>query len=221
MASQDERFLTLNFERCIDTCHEPLGSSFLIATGTIGLASRVESWEFLHFQGWIELQWIQKVIFNGIGRTHEFHVFQAGNGTQEGILHIDWHGGRHPLHIHFIGIESFWFDEELVPFFIRKTNHLVFNGRAIPSAYTVNFSCVFGGTHQIISDNLMGGFVGISQPAISLISIFSFIHERKGMVFWISCFQFHVVEVQTSNIHTTRSTCFKAENIQTMFFQIL
>ena len=104
--------------------------------------------------------------------------------------------------------------------FIRKTDDLVFDGRAVTGSDAMNFPRILGGTHNIFPDDFMGLFVGIRKPAVPLISVFPFTHKGKGMILRIAFFQFHFVHMKAPPVYTGWRPRFETENFQPVFFQI-
>ena len=74
------------------------------------------------------------VVFDGVSRPDDLHILQADDGFIKSLLDIRRQTGGHPLYIYFIRVQSFRFQERLVPFLIGEPDHLVLDGRAIPGA---------------------------------------------------------------------------------------
>ena len=148
------------------------------------------------------------------------HIFKARNGTQKSILHINGHGRRHSLHVHFCRVCSFRLNKKLMTIFIGKANDLIFNGWTISRADTVNFSCIFRCAHDIITDNFMGTFIGVCEPTISDIFILSVVHKGKSVMIRIAFFQNHFIEMKCSAIDSTGCACFESEYIYAVLFEI-
>jgi hypothetical protein len=52
----------------VNPSDQPLGSSFFVAGGPIDLPSEEEAFDFLGFEGGVELSRWGKIVFHGIGR---------------------------------------------------------------------------------------------------------------------------------------------------------
>ena len=220
VAGEDEWLFALDLERRIDACHEALGGGFLVAAGAVGLTGGVEAGDLFHFQRRIELQGIQKVVLDGVGRAHELHVLEARDGAEKRILHVDRHGCRHALHVHFIRIQALGFYEKLVSFLISEANHLILDGRAVPRADAVNLAGVLRRPHEIFADDAVGFLIGVGEPAVSLISIFPLVHEGEGVVHGVAALQLHVVQVEAADVHAARGAGLETENLEPVLLQI-
>ena len=161
-------FFPLNVMHCIDAADETLCRRFFIAAGTVELARGKQTGKILEFQRQFQLGGIDTIIFDGIGKSCDLAVFQTGDSAVHGDLHIFRQRRAHPLNIHFFRIFPFGFHEDLMSFLICKTNDLVLDGRAISGPSPFNDTTEHGRTMEIVSDDLVGFFIGISQPAKSL-----------------------------------------------------
>ena len=66
----------------------------------------------------------------------------------------------------------------------------------------------------------MGLFIGISKPAVPLISVFPFTHKGKGMILRVTLFQFHPLQMKTPSVHTGGRPRLETKDFQAVLFQI-
>ena len=221
VAAQDERLLTPDFQRRIDTRHEPLRRSLLIAARSVRLTCRIQPGQLLDLQRGIQLERVQQIVLNRIGRTHDLHILQAGNGPQESILHIHRHGRGHSLDIHFIRIQPLRLDEQLMPVLVGEAHNLILDGRAVARPLAVNLSGILRRLHDIVPENLMGRLIRIGQPAEPLIPVHPVIHKGKCVVFRIALLQRHFLEMERTHIHAARRPGLEPERFQAVLPEIV
>ena len=98
-AAEDQRFLALNLQRGIDTCHKALYRCFLIAAGAVELTCAVQTADDLGFHGGIQLGGVHTVVFDGISGTGHFRAGQTGNGMHHFDLHLFGQRGGEALDV--------------------------------------------------------------------------------------------------------------------------
>ena len=211
---QDERILPLYLQGRVDAGHEALGSRFFVAAGAVGLACREEAGNLLRFQPWCELCRVQAVVFDGVTRTHDFDIFQARNGPQEGVLYVSGHAGAHALDVHFFRRFTFRFDEQLMPLLIGKADDLRFDGRAVTRADAGDDAVTHRRPIEVVADDLMRFFIGESQPAAFFVAVLAFRQERKGMPVFIAFLFGHFVRPQGAAVDAGRRPVLKSHELE-------
>ena len=218
---QHHRFLAFDIMHRIDAADETLRRRFFVTAGTVELTRGEQTGEILEFQRQFQLSRIDTVIFDGIGKTGDFAVFQTRNGSVHGDLYIFRQGRTHPLNIHFFCIFPFGFYEDLMSFLIGKTHDLIFDGRAITRAGTFDDTAEHGRTVQVVTDDLVCFFVSIGQVAqcLRFFDIFGFIFEGERYDILVTILGLHFVQIQRVSVHSGRGTCFETEQVYAHFFQ--
>ena len=125
------------------------------------------------------MQRIQAVIVDGIPGTHHFNMLHARYGLHELYLYIRRQSRGHPLHIHFVGVQPFRFNEQLMAFLILETDDFRFNGRTVTGTYPLYQPVEHAGTYQIVFDDLMGHGRSIGEPAGNLLPVRNITNEGK------------------------------------------
>jgi hypothetical protein len=74
------------------------------------------------------------IIFDGIARTLDDHIFKARHGLQELQLHVGGERRRETVRVDGRVIEPFGFQENEMAILIGKPHDLVFDRRAIARA---------------------------------------------------------------------------------------
>ena len=167
------------------------------------------------------MQWINAVVFDSIARTHYFHVFQPRYRAQKFHLHINRHARRHALNIHFLRIQSFRFDKQLMALFIRKAHNFRFDRRAVSRSDTLDNTVCHRRTFDIIADNFMRLFIRVRKPARYLFTRFHIAHERKIMHRIIAGLNNHLSKIKTAAVDTRRCSRFKAHDFNAGLFQTI
>ena len=138
-----------------------------------------------------------------------------------GMLDIFRQGTGHSSHIHLTGITAFRFNKYLMPVFICKPHYLVLNRRTIPGSGPFDLTRIQRRTVQIGPDNLMGFFIGISQPAGFLLNLhrIRICRKRKRNHPLISQLFFHLAVINRSSVDPGRRPGLKAVHLNSKFFQ--
>ena len=76
------------FLRRIDPRNQPLGPRFFITGRAIDLPGEKQPGDLLGLKRWMQLPWIDIIIFNGIAGTANDSIFKPRNGRQKSPLHL-------------------------------------------------------------------------------------------------------------------------------------
>ena len=169
---QNHRLLSLTFSRRIDAGDQPLSRRLLITGTSVKLSPAEKSADLLKLQGQLELVGIDTIILDGIGIADDLHMLQPLHSPVHGILYILRQGTAHTTHIHFIGILSFRLNKKLVTVLIRKSYHLILDGRTVPWTGSLDHTGIQGRTVQVLPDDPVGLLVGVGQPTGDLLSFY-------------------------------------------------
>ena len=174
----------------------------------------------LKFQCWVKLSWIHAVVFNSICIFNNFAVFKSRNSSVHRKLYIFWQRRAHSPNIHFIGVKTFWFDKNLVPLFIRKFNHFVFDRRTVTRTSSFDNTGINWGTVKICTNNFMCFFICVGEPTGYLINL-NFIRvcrKRKRHNPLVAKLLFHLGKINRAFVHSSGSTCLKSTHFHTKRF---
>ena len=72
-----------------------------------------------------------EVVFDGVSGPQDFGVCASGDGADHIELDGEGERGRETVNVDFLGGDAFRFKEDLVTFFIRELDDLIFDRRAI------------------------------------------------------------------------------------------
>src|SRR6266568_8997722 len=128
---KNKRVTPLYPESRVDAGDKSLPRGFFITGGAVDLAGMVQIFDPLRFEGDMELNRVNVIIFDGVCRTHDFDILKADDGAVKSYLDIDRKRRRHTARIDFDGIKPLRFDEGLMTILIGKAHDLVFDRRAI------------------------------------------------------------------------------------------
>ena len=205
----------------IDTGHEALHSCLLIAGGTVKLAAGEETIDVHEFEVRAKLGRIDAVILDSVGISDDVYMLEALHGVVHLILHILRHRARHTAQVHFVRIQSFRLDEDLVPVLIRELHDLILDGRAVTWTHALDRTVVHRGTPDVFTDDLMGLFVCIHEPAVDLRSLYLFerrrVRERNHR--YVTLLNLELREVEGTLIDTCRRSRLKTKHTYPIFLQ--
>ena len=86
------------------------------------------------------------------------------------VLHdLELHGrgkrSRQSVHVELTRVVPFGLEKKLMSLSFRKTNHLVFDRRAVARTLRRNCAAVHGGRSDVLLDDLLRRFFDVSNPA--------------------------------------------------------
>ena len=93
VSAEDDFRLGLDSAGGVDSSHQSLGTSFLVARGSVDLAGQVKIVAGLGFERGVELVGVGEIVFDGVGRAEYFGVLAAGDGSYHFILHFEGQAG--------------------------------------------------------------------------------------------------------------------------------
>ena len=153
----------------IDAGNQSLCRCFLITGSAVKLTRTIQTFHLQKLQRWTKVQRVDTVIFNRIGVAHDADILKADNRAIDLHLYIFRQGGRKTLQIHLLGIQSHRFHKGLVAWFFCKAHYLVLDTWTIARTDALDHSSVQRRTMDVVADNLVCLFVGISNVADHLI----------------------------------------------------
>src|SRR5439155_2366760 len=114
-----ERLASEALQASIGSCHKPLSSSLFVPRGAIYLACKVEVFNPLCLQGWVELNGRTVVVFDRVSWPDYLRVLQTADSVDELRLDFKWKTGGDPIHVDLLRVTAFRLEEKLMTFFLR------------------------------------------------------------------------------------------------------
>ena len=111
------------------------------------------------------------VVFDGVSGSDDLCIFETCDGLDEVELHIVGQGCGDAVDVVFESMASFRLEEDLVAFFVCKLDDFVLDGRAIAGAWSFDFPCIHGGFIEVITDDVVGFWGGVSDVAGNLFHV--------------------------------------------------
>src|SRR5690606_15350105 len=149
----------------VEAGNQTLRAGFLVAGGAVDLAGEEQSGNGLGFQRGMQAARIEIVVLDGVAGATDVRVLEAGNAANQVNLHIERQRGRDAVRIELADAQTFGFQEDLMRGLVGKTHHLVLDRRAIARADTLDLAAVHRRAVQRASDDLVGAFAGVGDPA--------------------------------------------------------
>ena len=169
--AEDEGRFALHFKSGIGSREQALTSRLFVTGGAIDLASEVESGDTLRFQRRIKLGGRAVIILHCVAGTDDLGLFQTRDAADEVVLYLIGQGSGDPIDIELAGVATLRFQENLVPFLLRKAHHLVLDRRTITRPNTLDPAAIHRRLVQIRPDNVMCLRVRVGDPAGDLFHV--------------------------------------------------
>ena len=154
--------LSFYFHSCIDTGDQPLCGSLFISGASVELPAAEQTGNLLELQGRIQLTWVDTVILNCVCIPYNLDMFESRYCMIHSILYILRKRTGHTADIHFVGVDTFRFNEYLMAVLVGKFNDFVLDRRTVARTGSLNHSGKQWRTAQIIPNDLMCLFICIS-----------------------------------------------------------
>ena len=148
----------------IDASEQTLCRSLFIACGAVNLPRKKQAANLSCFKTALQGAWVKVVILNGITGPKDVGIFQPLHRPDQGILNVKWQTGGNAIWIKLVGGQTLGLQEDLVAVFVGKSIDLVFYARAITRPNAFNFPHEHGASVKARSNDLVGSFVGVSNP---------------------------------------------------------
>ena len=158
----------------IDSRDQSLRGSLLITGASVKLSRSIQSADFLEFQRRTKLIRINTVVLDRVGIPDYFRMFQPRNRTVHPDLDILRQGGGHSVNIHFVGIQPFRFNKNLMAVLIPESHDLVLYRRTVARSGSFDISGEERRAVDIFTNNRMRFFIRIGQPAGNLLFLDAF-----------------------------------------------
>src|SRR5690554_1890481 len=133
-------------------------------------------------------------------------MFKASDRVDEILLYILGKRGAYSIEIHLLSADSLWLNKDMVPIPIGKSNHFIFDRRAITRSCTGDFSTVEWTSPNIRLNDLVGTIVGVGDMAGKCRSIHRLIVERERHHELVARLELHHREIDGRLSHPGRSS---------------
>ena len=131
VARENERLFATNLADGIDSRNETLTGGLLVTRRAIDLPCHEEILENLAFEAMAELRRVEEIVFYGIARADDLHVFQTGNLLQRTELYIHGQRATEAIEVELDSVLALGFEEELVLILIGEVDELGLDAWAI------------------------------------------------------------------------------------------
>ena len=148
----------------------------------------------------MDLRWRHIVVFDGIGRAHDFGSFKTGNTAYNLDLHIFGQAHRQAIEIDFKGVIPFGLEKNLMPILVGKTHNFVLYRGAISRSYPLDASAVHGRAIQIVANNIVRFLHGHCEMTTELLLLNAVGMVGKGSGVGIAGLLFACVKVDAARI---------------------
>jgi tRNA uridine 5-carboxymethylaminomethyl modification enzyme len=131
-------------------------------------AGMKEIWCSFGFQSGMKLNGINIIILYSVCRAHNLDLFKANHRSIKCNLNINGKRCRHPTGVIFNGIQTFWLNKSLMPFFLREADDFILYRRAVSGTYTLDNPCIQRRAIKPPPDNFMRSWVSVGDIAWNL-----------------------------------------------------
>ncbi len=143
-----------------------------------------EALNLLGFEGGFEFRGIDKIIFNGISRPDDFHLFKPLDRPEHADLDIQGKACRNPVGIDLCRHPAIGFKKDLMSLLVCKADDFILDRRTIPRTDSLDDSAVEGRAVEPALNDLVGRFIRVGQVTGDLLcSRFLGVEKEKGMGF--------------------------------------
>src|SRR5699024_7582743 len=108
------------------------------------------------------------IVLDRVAGARDMGVLEAGNGVHQRLLRVKTETGGNAVRINLAHGQTFGLDEDLMRRLVRKTHDLVFDGRAITRADTLDIAGINRRLRQMRTNNVVRALVGVSNVATDL-----------------------------------------------------
>src|SRR5262249_43651081 len=112
---QDKRLTFVDKKSRVYTRHQTLASSLFISGCAVDLTGEEETFHPRRLPSRPELARVDKVVFDGVPRADDTHVFEAVDHPQQLKLELRRQACRKAVQVDFVCIVTLRFQEKLVP----------------------------------------------------------------------------------------------------------
>ena len=149
----------------IDPGPKPLGRRLFVTRGSVDLTGQEQPFNPLCFQSRFVLEGIDVIVFDGIGRTHDFGLFQPLNRPHH--LHLDFHGETvsQAAGIDFFRFQAFGFQNNLVSLPFRKLDDFIFKRGTVTGRNTFDDAAIQCRPFNVVTHDFMRRRVGVADMA--------------------------------------------------------
>ena len=153
---------------CIDASKYSLRGSLLVAGRTVDLPGEEKPVYRFGFKRALKGPGIEKIVFDGVARTHKVRTLEPLDGTHHGNLDVKGQAGGNTVGVDFVRFQTFRLEEHLVAYAIGKASDLVFDRRAITRSHAFDHAGEHRRAIESAADDLVRLLVGVGDPARQL-----------------------------------------------------
>ena len=220
VSAENERFFAVKTQACVQSRHKPLRRRFFIAAASVELSCKIQVFHDLAFKRGIKRQRVDAVVFYGVSVLCKSAMRKSGERSVHFFLHVVRERTAHALNIHFVAVQSFGFDENLVPFLVAETHDFVLNGRTVSGTYTADASVVKRTAVNVVEYDLVRAGIGIREITRFFFENRMRRHKGKSVRVFTALY-LHFVKIDRFAVNSRRSSRLETPDGQTEFNQAL
>ena len=152
-------------QRGVDAGEQPLGGGLFVARRSVDLPREEEPGDDAGFERAAQPTGIEVVVFDGIAWAQDVGILHAFHRADEFELYVERQAGGDAVGVELVGREAFGFEVDLVRRLVGEAVNLVFDGRTIARTDAFDDAGVHGRPVESAADDIVGAFVGVSDPA--------------------------------------------------------
>src|SRR5439155_23264105 len=122
------------------TSDQALTGSLFVTGRCVDLSGEIKPLDILELKCVLQFPRIDRVIFNGVSGSNHLGIFEPRHRSEHPGLNIDGHAGGHAIYVDLVRVQALRLHEQLMTNLIRELHDLVFNGRALTGADSLNLA---------------------------------------------------------------------------------
>ena len=153
----------------VDSSHQPLSGSLLIARRTVHLTGEKQSGHKLRLKRMAQLRRVEIIVFYRISRAINLRVGKSRNLLHSIHLHHQRQRRRVAVEIIFLGSLALRLKEKLMLVLVGKRDNLRFDARAIARPHTLDLTIEKRRVGQSLTQHVVHLRIGVDNPARTLL----------------------------------------------------
>src|SRR5262249_38387442 len=126
-----------------------------------------------------QLRRLDEVVFDGVPRAQQRRVLETWKRVNQICLNVPRQRHREPVHVYLARVDALGLEKDVVPLLVGKTNHFVFERRAIARSDATYLTVEQRRARQIGADEIVDAVVRVNQVAVDLRTIERAREERE------------------------------------------
>src|SRR6516165_1143802 len=152
----------------IYACHEALRGGLLVSRRAVDLTSEKQAADPLRLERARQLGRLDEIVFDGITRAQQHRVFEPRKRVNQLRLHVSRKRHGEAVDVDLARVGALRLEEELMTLFVRKSNDLVFERRAVAWADAADLSVEQWRSMHIRADKIADAIICVNEMAVDL-----------------------------------------------------